>query len=131
MDFLGFLVMAIVGIVSLSLIFLVIIGTMVAVVFARTSKAPDRDAPRGEQPYKEAQIQIQEPPAISARTDVSAPAASDEDELAAVISAAVAAVCGEEAKVVGTLQPSFTAAKEGLAASAWRTAGRLDNFEGL
>jgi hypothetical protein len=143
MDFLSFLVMAIVAMVSLSLIFLVIIGTMVTVVFARTSKLPDRGALKDDQPYKAAPTQepsgasaqiadsAPELSGASAQTPGIAPESSDEDEFVAVISAAVAAVCGEGAKVAGIFQSVFTGAKGGLTASAWRTAGRLDNLEGL
>ena len=54
-----------------------------------------------------------------------APAAAADDELLAVITAAIAAACGPTARVI-----SYSPVKV-PASSAWKNVGRLQNTEGL
>ena len=64
-------------------------------------------------------------PASPAAKAVAVPAAGDDGELLAVISAAIAAMCGSAARVV-----SFAPAKA-PAGSSWKFIGRIQNAEGF
>lgn len=64
-------------------------------------------------------------PASPAAKAVAVPAAGDDEELLAVISAAIAAMCGSAARVV-----SFAPAKA-PAGSSWKFLGRIQNAEGF
>ncbi|MDD4751395.1 MAG: OadG family protein [Synergistaceae bacterium] len=64
-------------------------------------------------------------PASPAAKAVAVPAAGDDGELLAVISAAIAAMCGSAARVV-----SFAPAKA-PAGSSWKFLGRIQNAEGF
>ncbi|MBP8684021.1 MAG: OadG family protein [Synergistaceae bacterium] len=64
-------------------------------------------------------------PASPAAKAVAVPAVGDDGELLAVISAAIAAMCGSAARVV-----SFAPAKA-PAGSSWKFIGRIQNAEGF
>ena len=64
-------------------------------------------------------------PASPAAKAVAVPAVGDDGELLAVISAAIAAMCGSAARVV-----SFAPAKA-PAGSSWKFLGRIQNAEGF
>jgi sodium pump decarboxylase gamma subunit len=64
-------------------------------------------------------------PASPAAKAVAAPTAEDDGELLAVISAAIAAMCGSAARVV-----SFAPVKA-PAGSSWKFIGRVQNAEGF
>ena len=64
-------------------------------------------------------------PASPAAKAVAVPAVGDDGELLAVISAAIAAMCGSAARVV------FFAPAKAPAGSSWKFIGRIQNAEGF
>jgi Na+-transporting methylmalonyl-CoA/oxaloacetate decarboxylase gamma subunit len=107
------------AIVAVSLVFLVIIGVSVTAIMKKMCAAqetpPQRDEPQG--------VAVQMAPVSAA----SAPS-EDEDEIVAVITAAVAAICGGPARIASITPSSDSARSSG---NMWRSTGRLQNFEGF
>ena len=110
------------SVIAFSIVFLVIVGLML-MMFALKSVVGviNRSAESANQA-----------PAVSATATapkaaaVSGVSGEDDSELLAVITAAIAAVCGAGARVV-----SFTQAPERTPGTPWRMAGRLQNSEGF
>ncbi|MDD4159733.1 MAG: OadG family protein [Synergistaceae bacterium] len=106
--------------IAFSVVFLVIIGLMLIMMgMKHVCKAIDgfnKKAPAAPAPSV---------PAAPAAKAVAAPAAEDDGEIMAVISAAIAAMCGNTARVV-----SFAPVKA-PAGSSWKFVGRFQNAEGF
>ncbi|MDR1515996.1 MAG: OadG family protein [Synergistaceae bacterium] len=114
------------AIVAVSLVFLVVIGvTVIAIMKKMCASGQERPYQRDDSQGGSAQTQAPVPVGIQA-----APAPTDdEDEIVAVITAAVTALCGPRAGVV-SITPSGAGSRHGTG-SAWRLTGRLQNFEGF
>jgi Na+-transporting methylmalonyl-CoA/oxaloacetate decarboxylase gamma subunit len=111
------------AIVAVSLVFLVIIGVSVIAIMKKMCVGQERPYQREDTHCGTAQTQAP----FSAGT---APAPTDDDdEIVAVITAAINALCGQSVGIV-SITPSQTGSSHGVG-SAWRLAGRLQNFEGF
>ncbi|GHV55774.1 hypothetical protein FACS1894216_18840 [Synergistales bacterium] len=113
------------AILGVSLAFLVIIGLSVMVLLFRSNNQPQiiqAPAP-GPAPVAAAAA----PASVSAGAPYAAPS-GDEDEVVAVITAAIAAICGGGARIL-SVSPAGGAGTAG--SSAWRIEGRFQNFEGV
>lgn len=115
--------------IAFSIVFIVIIGLMLVMMgMKHVSGAidgmhkPQQSAPAAPAPAAPAApVQAQ----AAAPAAQPAPAAAADDELLAVITAAIAAACGPTARVI-----SYSPVKV-PASSAWKNVGRLQNTEGL
>ena len=115
--------------IAFSIVFIVIIGLMLVMMGMKHvcgaidgMHKPQQSAPAAPAPAAPAApVQAQ----AAAPAAQPAPAAAADDELLAVITAAIAAACGPTARVV-----SYRPAKV-PASSAWKNVGRLQNTEGL
>lgn len=106
--------------IAFSIVFIVIMGLMFTMMAMKhVCKAIDgcKKAP--------AAPTAPSAPASPAAKAVAAPTAEDDGELLAVISAAIAAMCGSAARVV-----SFAPVKA-PAGSSWKFIGRVQNAEGF
>ena len=110
--------------IAFSIVFIVIIGLMLVMMGMKHvcgaidgMHKPQQSAPAA--PAAPVQAQAAAPAAQPA------PAAAADDELLAVITAAIAAACGPTARVI-----SYSPVKV-PASSAWKNVGRLQNTEGL
>lgn len=109
------------SLIAFSIVFIVIMGLMFIMMgMKHVCKAIDgcNKAPVSASAAPSA-------PASPAAKAVAVPAAGDDGELLAVISAAIAAMCGSAARVV-----SFAPAKA-PAGSSWKFIGRIQNAEGF
>jgi hypothetical protein len=113
------------AIVAVSLVFLVVIGVSVIAILKKICVGVPDPCQRESAPGGAAQTPV---PVSSGTLAASAPSEGG-DEIVAVITAAVAAICGSQASVV-SVTPSRQDPCQG-AGSAWRFAGRLQNFEGF
>ncbi|MDR1020940.1 MAG: OadG family protein [Synergistaceae bacterium] len=113
------------AIVAVSLVFLVVIGVSVIAILKKICVAVPDPCRREGVPGGGAQAPV---PASAGTQAASAPS-EDGDEIVAVITAAVTAICGSHASVV-SVTPSRQDPRQG-AGSAWRFTGRLQNFEGF
>lgn len=115
----------IMSLIAFSIVFIVIIGLMlVMMAMKHISGAIDSVGKKQPAPSTPAApAQTQAAPQMPAQA--SAVQATADDELLAVITAAIAAACGPAARVI-----SFSPVKA-PAASAWKNVGRLQNNEGL
>lgn len=113
--------------IAFSIVFIVIIGLMLVMMGMKHvcgaidgMHKPAQSAPAAPAPAA---------PAAPAKAQAAAPApalaAAADDELLAVITAAIAAACGPAARVI-----SYSPVKV-PASSAWKNVGRLQNTEGL
>lgn len=115
--------------IAFSIVFIVIIGLMLVMMGMKHvcgaidgMHKPQQSAPAAPAPAAPAaQVQAQ----AAAPAAQPAPAAAADDELLAVITAAIAAACGPTARVI-----SYSPVKV-PASSAWKNVGRLQNTEGL
>lgn len=112
--------------IAFSIVFIVIIGLMLVMMGMKHvcgaidgMHKPQQSAPAPAAPAAPVQAQAAAPAAQPA------PAAAADDELLAVITAAIAAACGPTARVI-----SYSPVKV-PASSAWKNVGRLQNTEGL
>lgn len=110
--------------IAFSIVFIVILGLMGMMMALKVFAGAVDNA----QKAKEASVAA--PAATPRPTAVAAPAASavvatDEDEVLAAISAAIAVVCGARARVVSFAQVPVASG------GAWRMTGRLQNSEGF
>ena len=109
------------SLIAFSIVFIVIMGLMFIMMgMKHVCKAIDgcKKAPAPTPAAPSA-------PAGPAAKAVAVPAAEDDGELLAVISAAIAAMCGSAARVV-----SFAPVKA-PAGSSWKFVGRIQNTEGF
>lgn len=108
--------------IAFSIVFLVIVGLMLMMMalkkFAGAVEAREaaKTAPAAQAPAA----------AAAAKPAASVVASEDDGELVAVITAAIAAICGAGARVV-----SFRPAPPRASASIWSMTGRLQNTEGF
>lgn len=115
--------------IAFSIVFIVIIGLMLVMMGMKHvcgaidgMHKPQQSAPAAPAPAAPAApVQAQ----AAAPAAQPAPAAAADDELLAVITAAIAAACGPTARVI-----SYSPVKV-PAPSAWKNVGRLQNTEGL
>ena len=115
--------------IAFSIVFIVIIGLMLVMMGMKHvcgaidgMHKPQQSAPAAPAPAAPAApVQAQ----AAAPAAQPAPAAAADDELLAVITAAIAAACGPTARVI-----SYSPVKV-PASSAWKSVGRLQNTEGL
>ena len=115
--------------IAFSIVFIVIIGLMLVMMGMKHvcgaidgMHKPQQSTPAAPAPAAPAApVQAQ----AAAPAAQPAPAAAADDELLAVITAAIAAACGPTARVI-----SYSPVKA-PAASAWKSVGRLQNTEGL
>lgn len=115
--------------IAFSIVFIVIIGLMLVMMGMKHvcgaidgMHKPQQSAPAAPAPAAPAaSVQAQ----AAAPAAQPAPAAAADDELLAVITAAIAAACGPTARVI-----SYSPVKV-PASSAWKNVGRLQNTEGL
>jgi hypothetical protein len=117
------------AILGVSLAFLVIIGLAVMVLLFRSGSRQQTiiQAPAPTPPPAPA---APAPAPASAGAPSAAPS-GDEDEVVAVITAAIAAVCGSGARVLSVSPASGGAGGVRSGVSAWRIEGRFQNFEGI
>lgn len=112
------------AIVAVSLVFLVIIGVSVTAIMKKMCAVQERPSGHDDSPAASAQpVPVPVVPAASVPSD-------DEDEIVAVITAAVAAVCGGSARVA-SVTPSSGSACGCSSGNMWRITGRIQNFEGF
>lgn len=116
----------IMSLIAFSIVFIVIIGLMLVMMGMKHvcgaidgMHKPKQSAPAAPAPAAPAA------PAKAQAAAQPAPAAAADDELLAVITAAIAAACGPAARVI-----SYSPVKV-PASSAWKNVGRLQNTEGL
>ncbi len=115
--------------IAFSIVFIVIIGLMLVMMGMKHvcgaidgMHKPQQSTPAAPAPAAPAApVQAQ----AAAPAAQPAPAAAADDELLAVITAAIAAACGPTARVI-----SYSPVKV-PASSAWKNVGRLQNTEGL
>ena len=115
--------------IAFSIVFIVIIGLMLVMMGMKHvcgaidgMHKPQQSAPAAPAPAAPAATVQAQAAAPAAQP---APAAAADDELLAVITAAIAAACGPTARVI-----SYSPVKV-PASSAWKNVGRLQNTEGL
>lgn len=115
--------------IAFSIVFIVIIGLMLIMMSIKHMAAAVGGKGGGN---GEKTVDIPKPSAAPAASSVpSAPAkavaaSEDEGELLAVISAAIAAVCGSAARVV-----AFSPVTRAPVATSWKFASRISNREGF
>lgn len=113
------------SLIAFSIVFLVIMGLMLMMMALKVFAG----AMDGGQKAKAAPAATSAPAAPAAKSGMSAAvsvaASQDDDELIAVIAAAVSAACGRAARVVSFKPATVTGA------SAWRMTGILQNSEGF
>lgn len=112
--------------IAFSIVFIVIIGLMLIMMSIKYMAAAI-DGKSGGNGGKA--VDIQKPsaaPAASSAPVKAVAASEDEGELLAVISAAIAAVCGSAARVV-----AFSPVTQTPVATSWKFASRISNREGF
>jgi heme exporter protein D len=127
-DYVSVLVWLLIAIISVSLVFLVIIGVMVTAIMKKMCLGGQ------ERPYQNEASLMHEAQPQSTTASSTSPAAidpsSDEDEIVAVITAAVATICGEQSRLVSAT-PAAGGTGSFSSGNVWRITGRLQNFEGF
>lgn len=114
------------SLIAFSIVFIVIIGLMLIMMSIKYMAAAidGKGSGNGE---KAADISKPSAAPAASSAPVKAVAASeDEGELLAVISAAIAAMCGSAARVV-----AFSPVTQAPAATSWKFASRISNREGF
>ena len=108
--------------IAFSIVFIVIVGLMLVMIGMKhvCSAIDNMNKPKPAAPAQSSAAPASAPSAPAAP----AAAVSADDELLAVISAAIMAACGSTARVV-----AFSPVKA-PASSAWKNVGRLQNTEG-
>ena len=111
------------SLIAFSIVFIVIIGLMLVMMGMKhvCNIIDNMHAPKPATPAPSAPAPAAAPVAQAAAP---AQASAENDELLAVISAAIMAACGANARVV-----AFSPVKA-PASSAWRNVGRIQNSEG-
>ena len=111
--------------IAFSIVFIVIIGLMLVMMGMKhvCGAIDGMHKPKPTAPAAPAPAPAKAP--VQAQAAAPTPAAAADDELLAVITAAIAAACGPTARVI-----SYSPVKA-PAASAWKSVGRLQNTEGL
>ncbi|MDL2263278.1 OadG family protein [Synergistaceae bacterium OttesenSCG-928-I11] len=123
--FTGFFGGTLMSLIAFSIVFLVCIGLMLMMMALKHFSAYV-DKANAAKEAKAAAAVAAPAAAPTPPARVSAVAAEDEDEIVAVITAAIVASCGAGAKI-RSIKPVAPRA----AASAWRMTGILQNTEGL
>ena len=114
------------SIIAFSIVFLVIVGLMFVMMGVKMlAAAIDGAGKAASVPAPAAPSSGAPAAAVSAPAVVAA--AEDDSELAAVIPAAIAAVCGGSARVIA-FSPTQT---QGGSSTLWRASGRFQNSEGF
>jgi Na+-transporting methylmalonyl-CoA/oxaloacetate decarboxylase gamma subunit len=112
--------------ISFSIVFLVCGGLMLLILAQKylvaMFEAKDGVSPGGPKNFSE--------PGESAKTNRVSASAEEDEELAAVITAAIAASQSSNVKIV-SISPSDQIAARTLAPSLWKMSGRLQSHEGL
>ncbi|HIT04745.1 MAG TPA: OadG family protein [Candidatus Caccocola faecipullorum] len=113
--------------IAFSIVFIVIIGLMLVMMGMKhvCGAIDGMHKPKPSAPAAPAPAPAPAKAPVQAQAAAPAPAAAADDELLAVITAAIAAACGPTARVI-----SYSPVKA-PAASAWKSVGRLQNTEGL
>ena len=113
--------------IAFSIVFIVIIGLMLVMMGMKhvCGAIDGMHKPKPSAPAAPAPAAAPAKAQPAAPTAQPAPATAADDELLAVITAAIAAACGPTARVI-----SYSPVKA-PAASAWKSVGRLQNTEGL
>ena len=113
--------------IAFSIVFIVIIGLMLVMMGMKhvCGAIDGMHKPKPSAPTAPAPAPAPAKAPVQAQAAAPAPAAAADDELLAVITAAIAAACGPTARVI-----SYSPVKA-PAASAWKSVGRLQNTEGL
>ena len=113
--------------IAFSIVFIVIIGLMLVMMGMKhvCGAIDGMHKPKPTAPAAPAPAPAPAKAPVQAQAAAPAPAAAADDELLAVITAAIAAACGPTARVI-----SYSPVKA-PAASAWKSVGRLQNTEGL
>ena len=116
------------SIIAFSIVFIVIAGLILLMYGLKAlAAAIDSAGSSAAAPAESTQVKAAVPAVVSAQPAPAVmAAASDDDELIAVLTAAVMAVCGTVARVV-----SFREAPRASASTVWKTTGRLQNCEGF
>lgn len=109
------------SLISFSIVFLVCIGLMLMMMALKHISAA-LDKPKEA---KTAASAVSPQPAVTLPVKATA-VADDEEEIVAVITAAIMAACGTGVRIM-----SVTPAPPKIQASAWRMTGILQNGEGL
>ena len=123
--FTGFSGGTLMSLIAFSIVFLVCIGLMLMMMALKHFAAYIDKANAAKEAKAAAAVAAPAvPPAPTTR--VNAVAAEDEEEIVAVITAAILASCGAGAKIL-SIKPAAPRA----GASAWRMTGILQNTEGL
>ena len=107
--------------IAFSIVFIVIVGLMLVMMGMKHVCAAIDNMSK---PKPATTAQPSPAPAAPAPAAPAAAVSADDDELLAVISAAIMAACGSTARVV-----AFSPVKA-PASSAWKNVGRLQNTEG-
>ena len=113
--------------IAFSIVFIVIIGLMLVMMGMKhvCGAIDGMHKPKPSAPTAPAPAPAPAKAPVQAQAAAPAPAAAADDELLAVITAAIAPACGPTARVI-----SYSPVKA-PAASAWKSVGRLQNTEGL
>ena len=113
--------------IAFSIVFIVIIGLMLVMMGMKhvCGAIDGMHKPKPSAPAAPAPAPAPAKAPVQAQAAAPAPAAAADDELLAVITAAIAAACGPTARVI-----SYSPVKV-PASSAWKNVGRLQNTEGL
>ena len=113
--------------IAFIIVFIVIIGLMLVMMGMKhvCGAIDGMHKPKPSAPAAPAPAPAPAKAPVQAQAAAPAPAAAADDELLAVITAAIAAACGPTARVI-----SYSPVKA-PAASAWKSVGRLQNTEGL
>ncbi|MDO4560103.1 MAG: OadG family protein [bacterium] len=109
--------------IAFSIVFIVIVGLMLVMMGMKhiCAAIDNMNKPKPAAPVQSTPAPA---PAAPASAAPAAAVSADDDELLAVISAAIMAACGSTARVV-----AFSPVKA-PASSAWKNVGRLQNTEG-
>ncbi len=113
------------SVIAFSIVFLVIVGLMIMMMALKKFTAAVEGA-RSTAADKAAAPAASAPAQTISSASTSAGAASEGDELVAVITAAIAAICGSGARIV-----SFRPTPPHTSTSPWSMTGRLQNSEGF
>ena len=114
------------SVIAFSIVFLVIAGLMAMMMALKAFAGAMEAASKASQAVPAASpASTPTAPGNTPTAAVVSPA-SDDDELVAVITAAITAICGVGARIVG-LAPTVA----GVQSTAWRMTGRLQNSEGF
>ena len=121
------------ALIAFSIVFLVIIGLMLLMMglkhFAAAANREKTDAPPQKEPVSRTASEST-PPRIAQATAIVSASAED-DELVAVITAAITAATGTAARILSFAPSQSNETRMGYGTSAWRMTGILSNSRGL